>query len=354
MNVMFKMRNVGRLILSAVLLLSGGPAFGQTPPAVSTPPTAAIAPATKFTFDVATVKPSAPLDMAKVAADMQAGRMPKFGPNVGSSQAEYSFMSLKDLISIAYKVKAYQITGPDWMMPQSAQRFDILAKMPDGATKDDAPAMLQALLIDRFKLTAHLATQEHPVLALVVAKGGPKLKESTVAALPIDENTPLKPGEMAINLPDGPARVTRNPDGSSTTNMGTKGTFSQRVDMQAQTVHLVASTLTMDGLADLLNQVMQAGGGSSRQVVNMTDLKGAYQVTLDISIADMLANARAQGVNIPGAPAGGGGVGEASDPSSGGATISGSMHTLGLNLEPRKAPIEQLVIDHAEKAPTDN
>jgi uncharacterized protein (TIGR03435 family) len=214
--------------------------------------------------------------------------------------------------------------------------------------------MLQALLKDRFKLVAHVDTQEHPVLALVVGKGGPKLKESTVPAVPIDETVPLKPGEMKMDLPDGPARITRNPDGSSTTNMGVKGTFTQSVDMQTQTVHLVASTLTMDGLADLLNQVMQAGGGGSRQVVNMTGLKGSYQITVDFSIADILANARAQGMNVPGGPAGGGGVAEASDPSGGGATIATSMQALGLKLEQRKAPVEQLVVDGVEKAPTEN
>jgi uncharacterized protein (TIGR03435 family) len=333
------------LLSWAIPLVLAGAALGQTPPAA--PP----APA-KLTFDVATVKPSPPMDMGKVAAEMQAGRMPKFGPNVGASQAEYTYMSLKDLIALAYKVKVYQITGPDWM---ATERFDILAKMPDGATKDDAPAMLQALLEDRFKLTAHLATQEHPVLALVVGKGGPKLTDSTVVAVPIDEKAPLKPGEIAMNLPDGPARITRNPDGSTTTNMGAKGTFSQKVDMQTQTVHLVASALTMDGLTDLLNQVMQASGSGGRQVVNLTELKGTYQITLDISIADIIANARAQGANMPGVPpSGGGGVGEASDPGGGGATIAASMQALGLKLESRKAPVEQLVVEHVEKSPTEN
>ena len=61
-------------------------------------------------------KPSPPLDMAKLAAEMQAGRMPRFGPHVDASQAEYIYMSLKDLIANAYKVKGYQITGPAWLL----------------------------------------------------------------------------------------------------------------------------------------------------------------------------------------------------------------------------------------------
>jgi uncharacterized protein (TIGR03435 family) len=344
---MVRLRN-SFLAAGAVLLLAVSAAFGQaSPTAPSTPATST----TKLVFDVATVKPSPPLDMAKVAADYQAGKMPKYGPHVDAERAEYSYMTLKDLIALAYNMKVYQISGPDWLSTQmSAQRFDILAKMPDGASKDDAPTMLRALLEERFKLAAHPATQDHPVLALVVGKGGPKLKDATVIPLPIDETKPLKPGEMAMNLPDGPARLTRNPDGSTTTNMGAKGTFTQSVDMQSQTLHLVASALTMDGLADLLNQVMQAGGTAGRQVVNLTELKGTYQITVDLSLADIMANARAQGMNIPGGPAGG----EASDPGGGGATVAASVQSLGLKLEQRKAPVEQLVIDHVEKMPTDN
>ena len=287
-------------------------------------------------------------------AEMQAGRMPKFGPHVGASQAEYTFMSLKDLIALAYKVKAYQVTGPDWL---ATERFDILAKMPDGATKDDAPAMLQALLEDRFKLTVHRDTQEHPVLGLVVGKGGVKLKESTIAALPIDEDAPLKPGEMKMDTPDGPARMTRNPDGSGTVNMGTKGTFTQKMD--GQNLRIEASTITMAGFADMLTQMMQIGGASTRQVVDMTGLKGNYQAAVELSMADLIASARAAGVDVPGPGGPGSGAADAaaaatpSDPS-GGATVYESVQRLGLKLESRKAPIEQLIVDHAEKAPTDN
>lgn len=287
-------------------------------------------------------------------AEMQAGRMPKFGPHVGASQAEYTFMSLKDLIALAYKVKAYQVTGPDWL---ATERFDILAKMPDGATKDDAPAMLQALLEDRFKLTVHRDTQEHPVLGLVVGKGGLKLKESTIAALPIDEDAPLKPGEMKMDTPDGPARMTRNPDGSGTVNMGTKGTFTQKMD--GQNLRIEASTITMAGFADMLTQMMQIGGASTRQVVDMTGLKGNYQAAVELSMADLIASARAAGVDVPGPGGPGSGAADAaaaatpSDPS-GGATVYESVQRLGLKLESRKAPIEQLIVDHAEKAPTDN
>jgi len=324
------------------LLLATAVSFGQTAP--SNP-----------SFDVATVKPSPPLDMAKLAAEVRAGKMPKFGPNVNASRAEYIYMSLKDLIAIAYKVKPYQITGPAWL---PTERFDIEAKMPDGASKDDAPGMLVSLLEERFKLVAHRDNQEHPVLALMVGKDGPKLKESPATTEPIDENAPLKPGEMKIEGPDGQIRVTRNADGSSTMNMGKKGTITQRMDMQSQTITLESSNVTMAGFADMLTNMLQMGGGGGRQVVDMTGLKGSYQVAVEISLADAMAAARAQGIGPPMAPPGGGAAGAspasaASDPG-GGSTVFASVKKLGLKLEPTKAKVEQLIIDHVEKTPTEN
>ena len=290
--------------------------------------------------------------MGKLAADMQAGRMPRFGAHIDGSRAEYTYMTLKDLVANAYGVKPYQVTGPDWL---ASERFDIAAKMPEGSTADDAPRMLQALLAERFHLVGHRDTQEHPVLALVVAKGGPHLKDAPPPPPPIDPDTPLKSNEMKLDTPNGPARMTRNSDGTSTVNMGAKGTFTQRMD--GQILHMQASSVTMEGFADMLTSMLRMGGGDGRQVVDMTGLKGNYQVAIDLSIADIIANARAQGMDIPtprptaGTPDSSA-IPNASDPS--GSTIYASVEALGLKLENRKAPIEQIVIDRIEKEPTEN
>jgi uncharacterized protein (TIGR03435 family) len=331
-----------RLTFAVGLLLAAGAAFGQTAP-------------TKLTFEVATVKPSPPLDMAKMREQVQAGRMPRFGPHIDGAQATYVYMPLKDLIANAYQMKPYQINGPAWL---ATERFDIAAKLPDGATKDDAPGMLKALLEERFKLGAHRDTQEQPVLALVVAKDGPKLKEAPPSSAPVDENAPLKPGEIKMDGPNGPVRITRNADGSTVVNMGEKGTITTRVDPETQTLSLESSSVTMAGFADMLTTTLQMGGGEGRQVVDMTGLKGNYQVALEISLAEIMAMARAHGLNLPAAPAGGGAPGaspasEASDPG-GGSTVFASVKKLGLRLEPRRAPVERLVIDNVAKTPTEN
>ncbi len=316
---------------------------------------AAVAPAqTAPAFEVASVRPATPLDMAKVAEGIRNGEMPRIGPRVDGARAEYIYMALKELIVVAYKVKAYQITGPDWI---ANQRFDIVAKLPDGASKDDAPKMLQALLEDRFKLAVHRDSKEHPVLALVVGKGGPKLKESPEAPAAIDENAPLKPGEMKLDTADGPMRMTTGKNGSASINMGTKGTFSISVDPATASMHLEASQVTMEGFADMLTQSRSITGGGGIQVVDMTGLKGNYQVAMDFSMADLMAMARSAGADVPAMPGAGGAAARpadaASDPS-GSSSLLQAVQSLGLKLESRKAMVEQLVIDHVERNPTEN
>lgn len=299
---------------------------------------------TKPAFEVASIRPAAPLDMAKMIASVQAGQTPKVGPHVDAGRAEYTYMALRELIGLAYNVKPYQITGPDWL---ASQRFDILAKLPDGASKDDAPKMLQTLLEDRFKLAIHRSSAEHPVLAIVVGKGGPKLKESTGTPAAIDENTPLKPGEAKMDTVDGPVRISMA-GGAATVNMGSRGTATYKTDPATQVTHLDASMMTMSGVADLLTQFSQMMGGTGLQFVDMTGLKGHYEFALDISQAERANMARSMGVDTAGASTAEG----ASDP--GGASLVTAVQSLGLRLEQRKATVEQLVVDHMEKMPTEN
>jgi uncharacterized protein (TIGR03435 family) len=98
---------------------------------------------------------------------------------------------------------------------------------------------------------------------------------------------------------------------------------------------------------------MQMGGGGGRQVVDQTGLKGNYQISLEIPMAAMIQAARAAGVDVPGGPGANKNAAEAEDPG-GGSTIFESVNALGLRLESTKASVQQLVVDSAEKAPTEN
>jgi uncharacterized protein (TIGR03435 family) len=342
------------LFLSLLLPGSGiflpGSLAAQTPAAKP-----AQASAAKPAFDVATIKPAAPLDMQRMAADVQAGRMPKMGPEVGATRATYTYMALDQLIALAYNLRAYQVDGPDWL---AGDRFDIEATIPEGASKDDAPLMLRALLDERFKLVAHRAQEERKVLALVAGRNGVKMKEAATVPPGFDPDSPLAPGERQIDSPDGPIRMKVSPDGQITMNLGARGIVTQKFDRQALTLHFESSAVTMAGYAEMLSTLlMQMGGVNSRQVVDLTGLKGYYQVDTEISLADMMALARSQGFATPPPPPSGGAnsgsVPTASDPS-GGTSVFESVEKMGLKLEDRKATVDRLVVDHVEKTPTEN
>jgi len=99
------MRNSFRWRISAGLVLAAGAAVGQT-----------------ATFEVASVKPAAPLDRSQILS----GQM-HVGMKIDAARVDIGFMSLAELIRVAYRVKPYQISGPDWM---ASERFDVLAKLP--------------------------------------------------------------------------------------------------------------------------------------------------------------------------------------------------------------------------------
>src|SRR5947208_16668258 len=124
------MQPKGFVTFAAGLLLAAAAAFGQ-------------APAGTRVFDVATIRPAAPLDQAKVMS----GQF-RVGMSVDGSRVDIRFFSLADLIRTAYKVKQFQLSGPDWM---GSERWDVQAKLPEGTNKDQVPEMLQALLAERFK-----------------------------------------------------------------------------------------------------------------------------------------------------------------------------------------------------------
>jgi len=293
------------------------------------------------TFEVATIKTAAPLNPALIAA----GQMPKVGMNVQGTRVDIGFMSLADLIVAAYKTKPYQVSGPDGM---KSQRFDIVAKMPDGASKDDVPEMLQALLAERFGLKSHKDMREDSVYALVVAKGGHKLKES-----PPDPEVPpadaANPPQGTISMPNGAGQIKIDRTGAGAT-VTTPQRGTTRVAMTPDGhMRMEMSKMTMEAFAQALNPLVD------HPVYDMTDLKGNYQVSLELSMDTMMNVAKAAGMNVPlpGPRGGAGGAAEASDPS-GASSIFNSIQQLGLRLEPRKMPLEYIVVDHAEKTPTEN
>jgi uncharacterized protein (TIGR03435 family) len=125
-------------------------------------------------------------------------------------------------------------------------------------------------------------------------------------------------------------------------------------------MHIDFTMTTMPGFADMLTQLMTQLGGANggRQIVDMTGIKGNYDATLEISLAEIIALARAQGADIPQGPppaaAPNNAAPTASDPSGGGTSLTDAVQAMGLKLESRKAVVDQFVVDHIEKTPTEN
>src|SRR5665213_2250323 len=94
------------------LRLASNPLFAQAP----------------LAFEVATVKPSAPLDPAAIK-----GGTAHIGTRIDASRVDIGTASLFRLICTAYRLRPYQVTGPDWL---KTTVFDIQAKIPSGVPAD--------------------------------------------------------------------------------------------------------------------------------------------------------------------------------------------------------------------------
>lgn len=314
-------------------LFAAATAFAQTP-----------APA-PLAFEVASIKPAGPLDPVAI----QQGKM-RLGMKVDGAICDIGSFSLRDLIRTAYDVKDFQISGAGAEglgAAMSAQRFNIQATMPPGATEKQVPEMLQTLLAERFKLVIHRETKDQSVYALIVGKGGAKLKPSEPD--PVAPEVPEEPkkGEMTMGQGSNQVRVSGSMENGKGVTMRGGPMGQMHMTMGDGRMHMEAAKMTMSSLADV------AGTFVGRPVVDMTELKGNYQVALDLSMDDLKNVARIAGMT----PGGGGGdsgkaLTDASDPS--GSTIFESIQKMGLKLEARKAPLPFIVVDHLEKTPTEN
>ena len=301
--------NLLRWVVSALLVCV--PVFGQNAPP-------------RAEFEVASIRPSGPTPPATLTV----------GLHIDGAQVTFNYLSLKDYLGMAYQLRNFQISGPDWL---AAERFDIAGKVPAGSTREQIRPMLQALLEDRFQMKSHRETKDFPVYGLVVAKGGHKLKESPLdpeaaeSAGPAEPGGAPRPGGINVSASGSRAGVTVN------YGRGAYFTFANN--------KFEARKLTMPAFVDSLARFMD------RPVVDMTDLKETYDFTLEFSPEDFMAmqirSAIASGVVLP--PEAMRALQGAS-----GDSLFAAVQTLGLKLESRKAPLEVLVVDKMEKMPTEN
>jgi uncharacterized protein (TIGR03435 family) len=315
----------------------------------------------KSAFEVASIKPLPSLQA--LIADLQSGKLAvaSLAMRIDGARVDIGATTMSSLISVAYKVKPHQILGPDWM---TSQLYEIHAALPEGASKDQVPEMVQTLLAERFKLKAHQEKKEQPVYALIVGKSGPKLKDAietpatppTVGDPSKPASKPENPGKELLSVDTGNGQMKVRQEGQGIV-ISEGGTRRMRMTMgENGAIRMEIDKVKMSEFADMLTQYID------RPVIDMTELTGAYQVSLDLSRDEILNIARRVMPDLP-IPAASGGLGGAapatglagsgaSDPSGG--AIFQAVQQLGLKLDSRKAPVDTIIIDSVEKNPTEN
>jgi uncharacterized protein (TIGR03435 family) len=257
------MRRFAALTLATIGLLSGQPALK---------------------FEAASIKPSQP---GETGGGIR--------PAPGGERYVASNVTLKQMITVAYRIKPEQVAGgPAWM---DADRYDMNAKAERPSSLEELHVMLQDLLADRFKLRFHRESKELPMYALTVDKDSPKLKPHEAQSA----------GDPWID--------------------------QVQDDFPQTTWH--ATFAPMDFFAWRLSLILD------RPVVDLTKLKGGYDFDLKFT-QELPPNIQ------PGALFNGGPI-----DASGSTIFEAIRQQLGLKLERQKGPVDILVIDHAEK-PVEN
>jgi uncharacterized protein (TIGR03435 family) len=267
-------------------------------------------------FEVASIRPSAPGPPQQGVA----------GARIDGAQFRTAYLTLKDYIGLAYRLKLYQISGPDWI---GTDRFDVAATLPEGTLPAQIPSMMGTLLEERFQLKLHREKKEFPIYALEIAKGGLKMAEAP--RLPELENAdPRAPQEFTGGGSNQGVSINLGP--------GSSVSFSNN--------KFEAKRLTMPSLAGTLERFLD------RPILDMTDLKGSYDFSIDVTADDyramLIRSAVVAGVVLP--PD----VLRFLDGVSSPESLFDGLAKLGLKLEPRRAPLDVLVIDGALRTPTEN
>lgn len=210
---------------------------------------------------------------------------------------------LKPILVTAFGVKSDQITGPSWL---ESNCFDIVAKMPEGSSPSQMPAMLQALLADRFKMTFEREERLTPGYVMVVDKGGPKVMKH-----------------------DPQGNFLRGHAGQTLFGAGGHGALKGVMTMAA-----LASSLSAKGYGPVQDQ---------------TGLIGDYDIDLSWT-QDRDFEQPGLSARVPGAQPEDRDARPAPEPE--GSLFTALRETLGLRLERQRTSVPMIVIRHIERVPT--
>jgi uncharacterized protein (TIGR03435 family) len=246
-------------------------------------------------FEAASIKPSAPRNGRGRTVRMDGGPGTK-----DPTRIDFLNSSLASLVTRAYGLNYWQLTGPDWMQTES---FDVTAKVPSGATKQQFQTMLQNLLAERFGLEVHRESKQVELYSLTAGKNGPKLKPHVKTSGP-------EPGDTE------PGPLKTGPDGYPVLTHGmTMAWMRDKARLQGSD-------------QDMAWLVRQLAGQLGGPVSDDTGLTGRYDFALYWA-------AQQGDDGSPDLP-------------------EAVQQQLGLKLERKKGPIEMLVVDRVDKTPREN
>ena len=213
------------------------------------------------------------------------------------------------LIAEAFDVRPDQITGPAWL---TTERYDIVANIPLGATKDQFKRMLRNLLTDRFRLRFHMDSKIRPIYALRIGKNGPKVKQTQRRT---DDATVPSGG---VGTPDAQGCPILPPNHQGMVGRPMPGEMC----WTGQDVPI----------ADLARIIEQPAG---RPVMDETGLTGRYAFKIHFQSVHRATD-----------------VAAASDPAP--TVFSALEEQLGLKLESATRSFPQFIIDSIGREPTEN
>jgi uncharacterized protein (TIGR03435 family) len=236
-------------------------------------------------------------------------------------------VDVQQIILVAYALDDVQlVNAPDWIR---AERFAIEARTGDALPTRTIRQMLRSMLADRFGLVAHTERRELPLIALTMARSdkraGSRLRPSGPECAPIQ----APPG---VPIPPPPPPPPSGTAGPMRVILPTEEEPRQRCGAAMTPGWISARSITMNEFRRVLSQLM------GRPVVDETGLTGEFD--LDMSF---------QPEGLRGALVG------APPPSLSDAPALGTalQDELGLRLDPRRGPVDVLVVDRIDR-PSEN
>jgi uncharacterized protein (TIGR03435 family) len=261
-------------------------------------------------FEVASVRPA--------VRDEDAPSFMRGGPGTSAPERiTFERQPLVRLLNVAYGLDYDQISGPGWI---GTELYSVVAKVPPGTTQEQVKLMWQGLLAERFHLRTHFIKKDFPVYELSVAKSGAKLRKSGEGPVKQEPGFPVPPSGQKWGISMVLPRNTRL----------TFRDYSMEEFVREQLAWPLSTFLASYGAIAM------------GRVVDKTGLDGRYDFTLEYA-----GRRNSAGGAFP-QPLPDGQADTAPF------LFDALRQQLGLMLEEKKAPLDVLVVDHADKIPTEN